>query len=172
MCLFLHCDTRLWKVGTISIIGSTNLGPKQWMQKQWCVNCKWVLKNWHSHLGSTSHPSQTNEAPTASKWDWYLLFWDFIHNTGVLNIERGASFHGEEPIRETPHPPLSYSLRWCKKKKMGKRRIESFHQVHQYSVIHGRILAGSRFRMLWNDWMDVLLCHSKETSEIEFLKYK
>lgn len=34
------------------------------------VNCKWVLKNWHSHLGSTSHPSQTNEAPSASKWDW------------------------------------------------------------------------------------------------------
>lgn len=34
------------------------------------VNCKWVLKNWPSHLGSTSHLSQTNEAPRASKWDW------------------------------------------------------------------------------------------------------
>lgn len=31
------------------------------------VNCKWVLKNWRRHLGSASHPSQTNEAPAASK---------------------------------------------------------------------------------------------------------
>lgn len=154
MCLFLHCDTRLWKVGTISIIGSTNLGPKQWMQKQWCVNCKWVLKNWHSHLGSTSHPSQTNEAPTASKWDWYLLFWDFIHNTGVLNIERGASFHGEEPIRETPHPPLSYSLRWCKKKKWEKDALRvfiKFINIQSFTVESWQVLDSECYEM--TGWM-------------------
>lgn len=48
-----------------------------------CVNsyCKWDLKNWHSHLSSTLHLSQTNEGPEPqseidiSFWTSQGIFW-------------------------------------------------------------------------------------------------
>lgn len=46
-----------------------------------CSYCKWLLKNWHSHLVNTSHLSQTNEDPALqseidiSLWTSYRIFW-------------------------------------------------------------------------------------------------
>ena len=69
------------------------------------VNCKWVLKNWHSHLGSTSHPSQTNEAPSASKWDWSPF--ETRHRTLGFWILRKVPLSMETRVYACPPPPSS-----------------------------------------------------------------
>lgn len=46
-----------------------------------CLYCKWLLKNWHSHLANTSHLSQTNEGLVLqseidiSLWTSTRIFW-------------------------------------------------------------------------------------------------
>lgn len=46
-----------------------------------CLYCKWLLKNWHSHLENTSHLSQTNEGLALqseidiSLWTSTRIFW-------------------------------------------------------------------------------------------------
>lgn len=59
-----------------------------------CVNsyCKWDLKNWHSHLSSAPHLSQTNEGPEPQS-EIDISFWTSRGN--ILNMERGSSVPGD-----------------------------------------------------------------------------
>lgn len=99
------------------------------------VNCKWVLKNWPSHLGSTSHLSQTNEAPCASKWDWSPF--KSRHWTPGFWILRAAPRSPWKPSISPPHPSPTHSphhpiLHWSD---VATGTRQSF-QLHQYSLIH------------------------------------
>lgn len=73
------------------------------------------LKNWHSHLGSTSHPSQTNEAPAASKWDWFAS-------------ETSHATPGRWILKTQTSVPSSTV--WC------REETQRSFQLHQYSLIH------------------------------------
>lgn len=98
------------------------------------VNRKWVLKNWPSHLGSTSHLSQTNEAPRASKWDW-SPFESRLWARGSW-ILRAAPRSPWKP--STPRPPSGSSqpshppLEWC-----GPGGVFNFINIHSFIVNPG-----------------------------------
>ncbi len=106
-----------------------NLSPKKTVNAEaLSVNCKWVLKNWHSHLGSTSHPSQTNEAPSASKWDWSPF--ETRHRTLRFWIWRKVPLAMETHEPALPPHPI---LHWRDVEKRGPGGV---FQLHQYSLIH------------------------------------
>lgn len=119
---------------------SANLSPPKTMNAEPpSVSCKWVLKNWHSHLGSTSHPSQTNEAPSASKWDWSpfetrhrtLGFW--ILRKVPLAME--TQYKPTRPASPRPSPPSHPPLEWCRKRDPAE--FSNFINIHSFIVNPG-----------------------------------
>lgn len=98
------------------------------------VKCKWVLKNWHSHLGSTSHPSQTNEVSSASKWDWSPF--ETRRRTLGFWILRKVPLSMETLCGLTLHPPSHPPLEWCRNRDPVRTFFFFFPQLHQYSLIH------------------------------------
>lgn len=81
-----------------------------------CVNsyCKWDLKNWHSHLSSTPHLSQTNEGPEPqseidiSFWTSVGIFWiwrEVPQSQGIQSTPALSSFphlHGNNNVKKWP----------------------------------------------------------------------
>ena len=87
-----------------------------------------------------------------------ISFWDSAQNTGILNIEKGASLHGNpQRARPSPHPILHWSdieteTRW------------SFSTSSIFT--HSSWILAANSRLYY--WMDVLLCHSEECLKWNF----
>ena len=128
--------------------------PKTMNSEPPSVNCKWVLKNWHSHLGSTSYPSQTNEAPVASKWDWSPF--EIRHRTLGLRILRKVPLSMETQSRATlpPHPIFHWS-------DVETKTQWSFSTSSIFT--HSSWILAANSRLYY--WMDALLCHCEECLE-------
>lgn len=137
--------------GLSSVMCLWTWAPKTMNSEPPSVNCKWVLKNWHSHLGSTSYPSQTNEAPRCFKVR-LISFWDSAQSTGIQNTEKGASLHGN-PERE--HPPPHPIFHWSDVETKTRR---SFSTSSIFT--HSSWILAANSRLYY--WMDALLCHCEE----------
>lgn len=137
--------------------GVRTLGTKNtedWMLDTWSVNCKWVLKNWCRHLGSASHPSQTNEAPPASKWDWSPF--ETWHRTLGSWILRKVPLYGNL-AESTPTAILH------------QRHVE-IRDLVEFSTssifTHSLWILAANSRLYY--WMDVLLCHREQCLKLNF----
>lgn len=121
-----------------------------------CLYCKWLLKNWHSHLENTSHLSQTNEGLALqseidiSLWTSTRIFW-------ILR-EVHASPETAKALLSSLAPPKE-------EKKDCPSRSSLFINIHSFIVSHGS----------WNlaCWMDDPGTHfvAIKMSAIEFLDY-
>lgn len=116
-----------------------------------CVNsyCKWDLKNWHSHLSSAPHLSQTNEG-LESQSEIDISFWT---SQGIFWIWRGVpqsqGIQRAPPLSSFPHLHANNNRKkwpWC------------IFCVHQYSLIH-RVSWQLKCRQAWcNGWARNPLC--------------
>lgn len=142
----------VWIHSWVRTLGTKN--TEDWMLDTWSVNCKWVLKNWCRHLGSASHPSQTNEAPPASKWDWSPF--ETWHKTLGSWILRKVPLHGNL-AESTPTAILH-------------RRHVEIRDLVEFSTssifTHSSWILAANSRLYY--WMDVLLCHREQCLKLNF----
>lgn len=97
-----------------------------------CVNsyCKWDLKNWHSHLSSAPHLSQTNEGPEPQS-EIDISFWT---SQGIFWIWRGVP--RSQGSQRALHLSSSPHLHTNNNRERGKKWPGYIFCVHQYSLIH------------------------------------
>lgn len=91
-----------------------------------------------------------------------ISFWDSAQNTGILNIESGASPWKPSisppcplPPTHTSHPPLE----WC-----GERDPVEFSTSSIFT--HSSWILAANSRLYY--WMDVLLCHREDCLKWNF----
>ena len=149
---------------------------KQWAPRHRVSAASVFLKNRRSLLGSTSHPSQTNEAPPppppprASKWDWSAFF-ETRHRTLGFWIWRKVPLAMETQCTSPPPLPLPPSafhppLEWCGGDKKNKKKgdpVEFFNFINIHSFI---VNPGSKFSTVLLDGCSPLSLRA--ASEIEF----
>lgn len=129
------------------------------------VSSKWVLKNWHSHVDSTTHPSQTNEAPTASKWDW-SPFETRLRTVGFWILRKvpvSVNTQCRSPPTHPPPPPTPILPTGVESRKKGTRLSFSTSSI----FTHSSWILAANSQLYY--WMDVLLCHSEEDLKWNFI---
>ncbi len=94
---WVHCFNQGFTIGFENHLSPDNKS-KRYSE---CLYCKWLLKNWHSHLANTSHLSQTNEGLALqseidiSLWTSTRIFWILreVHSShGTAEAPLSSSF--------------------------------------------------------------------------------